>query len=159
MRWCENLPRSIIFSVEPKKCECENKCTGDLPFKWTYKNGVYPGHFESVLGKGGEGIVVQGSWHGKDAAFKFTPVKHTQKYVSDVENFMDLTPPKGGQFLRTDLQEGTQEYAQEHLERNLNEVFKMQATVGSAILKPYGHFRFVVLLTKNYCQTQTNFPV
>ena len=170
LKWCKKLPKSVFFSIEPQKCDCEQKCAGDLPYKWTYKNGVFPGYFDNVLGKGGEGIVIQGEWHRKDAAFKFTPVKHTKSYQppsrKDMENFFTivdeacskkklsleqaLTTSLGDsrcleeQFSKGTRREDTQEYAQENLEQNLNEVFKIQSTMGSSIVKPYGHYRYFI---------------
>ena len=142
----------MFFSIEPQLCDCETKCAGDLPYKWTYVNGVFPGSFESILGKGGEGTVIQGKWHSKEAAFKFTPVKHTQKYTSPEKKYVD--DPEIGESARKKLhEECTQEYAEEHLLRNLNEIFKMQATIGSAILKLYGHFRFVITTVSRLTST------
>ena len=158
----------MFFSIEPQICNCEQKCSGDLPYKWTYKNGVFPGNFESVLGKGGEGVVIQGRWHGKDAAFKFTPVKHTKKdrpnekfkmsyfeslyqelYVKKVqlEDALPVALAKASNAApREDCREDSQKFAQENLQKNLNEIFKMQSTMGSAIVKPYGHYRYLMLL-------------
>ena len=160
--FCEKLPKSVFFSIEPQICDCEQKCAGDLPYKWTYKNGVFPGHFDHVVGKGGEGVVIQGKWHGKDAAFKFSPVKHTdpvQKHPETVKaqlsahlvHAVNQNVPFDQAFKsfyeesnKTPFIPGnTQEDAEKYLMKDLNEIFKMQATTGSAILKHYGHFRFV----------------
>ena len=159
----------MFFSIEPQKCDCDKKCVGDLPYKWTYKSGVFPGQFECVLGRGGEGVVIQGSWHGKDAAFKFSPHKHTKKdkplskkqlkkYIESVqeEHFKKKIPldqalttalaKSSNAVPRENCKEDTQESAQKHLVKNLNEIFKIQSTVGSAIVKPYGHYRYLFLL-------------
>ena len=160
----------MFFSIEPQICDCERaKCAGDLPYKWTYKNGVFPGHFEDVLGKGGEGVVIQGEWHGKHAAFKFSPVKHTdpirkvpEKIKARVEQAIRQGMPfdqaiktfYSDSYKNSIMPENTQGHAQEYLMKDLNEIFKMQATIGSAILKPYGHFRFVCNSLVVICRSQ-----
>ena len=73
-----NLPsiKSTFYGI--KKFETEN-----LEEPWCYTTGVYDGKFGKVIGKGGEGIVVQGELNGDPAAYKFVVVKGVaQPYLS-----------------------------------------------------------------------------
>ena len=59
--------------------------SGNLPKPFHYKTGVYPGKYGCVIGRGGEGIVVQGDWANEPCAFKFVEIKNQKlrKLVSD----------------------------------------------------------------------------
>ena len=83
---------------------------------WFYTNGVFPGDFKEIIGKGGEGHVISGKWMGIDAAFKFIEIKNQKapKYVDD---------------------------GLEELKKRLTELNALKATKGSCILREYGHFQ------------------
>ena len=113
-----NLPssRSIFFSIEPFKCFCDVKCQSDLSNPWFYRNGIFDGKFDYVIGKGASGVVLHGYCHGVEAAFKFVDIGEQQflEYVTD--NLAELN-------------------------RKLGEMRSIQATRGSKILDFHGHFR------------------
>ena len=52
-----NMPKSksIYFPI----VDFENKT---LLGPWQYKNGVFPGKFNRLIGSGGEGYVLEGEW-------------------------------------------------------------------------------------------------
>ena len=106
-----NLPsiKSVFFPI--KKFS-----TGNLGEPWCYTTGVYDGKFGRVIGKGGEGTVIEGEWNGKPAAFKFVQIKGLKmnKTYSDA---------------MTDMNE------------RLKEMTEMMATPGDAILPFKAHFR------------------
>ena len=59
--------------------------SGNLPKPFNYITGVYPGKYGRVIGKGGEGTVIEGEWGNEPCAFKFVEVRN-QKFkqlVSD----------------------------------------------------------------------------
>ena len=108
--------KSIFFSIEPFECFCDTKCDSDLPNPWFYQNGVFNGQFDCRIGKGASGTVLHGFCHGVEAAFKFIDVGE-QKFKKKVqEHLVDLN-------------------------RKLAEMKKVQTTIGSKIVKFYGHFR------------------
>ena len=108
--------KSIAFSVKSFPCTCPTLCAGDLSEKWRYLVGVYPGQFDRIIGRGGEGIVISGLWHGEEAAFKFIPVRKLQAAEVVTDGLADLAT-------------------------RLNEMLTMQSTTGSSILKILGHYR------------------
>ena len=62
-----NIPtiKSIVFGVKSFPCTCTVLCAGDLSEEWLYFSGIFDGRFDRVIGQGGEGIVLNGYWHGK----------------------------------------------------------------------------------------------
>ena len=113
-----NLPtsKSIFFSIEPFKCFCDEKCESDLSNPWFYKNGIFDGRLDYLVGKGTSGIVLHGYCHGVEAAFKFVDI--------------------GKQKFEMKTSDGLAE-----LNRKLGEMRSIQATKGSKILDFKGHFR------------------
>ena len=106
-----NLPsvKSVFFSI--KKFS-----TGNVGEPWYYTTGVYDGKFGRVIGKGGEGTVIQGEWNGQPAAFKFVQMKGL-KFVLEFDDVM------------ADMNE------------RLKEMTEMMATPGDKILPFQAHFR------------------
>ena len=88
----------------------------DLGDPWCYTTGVYDGKYGGVIGKGGQGIVVQGEWNGQPAAYKFVQ-KKGQKLASGYDNSV------------ADMSE------------RLKEMTEMMATPGDEILPFEAHFR------------------
>ena len=113
-----NLPtsKSVFFSVEPLKCFCDQKCDSDLSTPWFYKNGVFDGKLDEIIGNGTSGVVLHGLCHGVEAAFKFIEIgrQNWQEYAED----------------------GIAE-----LNRQLGEMGSIQTTEGSKIVSFFGHFR------------------
>ena len=106
--------KSVYFTTRPFEGEFKDKTS--FPEPWFYENGVFDGKFSKFLGKGAAGTVLSGEWFGKKAAFKFVEVG-TQKnhtYTKDA--------------LKT-------------LAGKLTEMTSIQSTVGSKIVKFYGHYR------------------
>ena len=105
-----NLPsvKSVFYPIK-------NFPTGNLGEPWFYTTGVYDGKFGRVIGKGGEGTVIEGEWNGKPAAFKFVEIKGLK-----VTNYDDVM---------ADMNE------------RLKEMTEMMATPGDAILPFQAHFR------------------
>ena len=89
---------------------------GKLPSPFHYENGVYPGQFSRVIGKGAEGYVIQGVWNSEKAAFKFVKVRDQEmiRYVDD--SLVDMNT-------------------------RVREMLEMESITGSNILKFNGHFR------------------
>ena len=113
-----NLPtsKSIFFSIQSFECFCDHKCGSDLSTPWFYKNGVFDGQFDRILGKGASGVVLHGFCHGFEAAFKFVEVEQ-QEFKEYAEDALD------------------------ELNRKLGEMRSVQTTAGSKIVNFYGHFR------------------
>ena len=105
------MPKSVYFSVYP-----DSSYPTEMQEAWFYTNGVFPGEFEEIIGKGGEGHVISGKWMGVGAAFKFIEIKN-QKFQEIVR--------KG----------------QEDLKNRLTELNALKTTKGSCILREYGHFQ------------------
>ena len=106
----ENLPsiKSIYFPI--KKFD-----SGNLGLPWCYTTGVYPGKYGQVIGKGSEGIVIQGKWSGQLVAYKFVPYKkHKEDFSDDMLAEMNV---------------------------KLREMTDMQSTPGSSVMKIISHFR------------------
>ena len=90
--------------------------TGNLGEPWYYTTGVNDGKFGRVIGKGGEGTVVEGDWNGQPAAYKFVEIKGLKRG----KNYSDML---------ADMNE------------RLKEMTEMMATPGDAILPFQAHFR------------------
>ena len=90
--------------------------TGNLGNPWYYTTGVYDGKFERVVGKGGEGTVVQGEWNGQQAAYKFVDMKRLKFIDKHVDAMVDMS-------------------------ERLKEMTEMMSTTGDAILPFEAHFR------------------
>ena len=106
-----NLPsvKSVFYPIKQFQI-------GNLGEPWCYTTGVYDGKFGRVIGKGGEGTVIEGEFNGQPAAFKFVEMKglkSNQKY-SD---------------------------AMEDMNERLKEMTEMLATPGDVILSLEAHFR------------------
>ena len=89
---------------------------GNLARPFHYENGVYPGQFCRVVGKGAEGVVIEGVWNNEKAAFKFVRVRD-QKFMKTVEDGLA------------------------DMNIRLRELLEMDSITGSNILKFNGHFR------------------
>ena len=101
--------QSIYFPIKPFP-------SGNLPKEFHYENGVYPGKYVKAIGKGAEGIVIQGTWDNEKAAFKFVQVRD-QEYMEKVsDNLADMNS-------------------------RVREMIEMDSVTGSNILKFNGHFR------------------
>ena len=83
---------------------------------WYYKNGVYNGRFGRVLGQGANGVVIEGTFEGKEAAFKFVRTKWQKphQYSKDINAFLDA---------------------------QITEMSSITSTKGSRILTFLGHYR------------------
>ena len=79
---------SAFFSIEPFGCFCDLKCDSDLSTPWFYKNGIFDGKFDKIIGKGVSGIVLHGFCHGVEAAFKFVEIKEleVQEYLDEMRS-------------------------------------------------------------------------
>ena len=68
-----NIPtvKSIFFPIK-------SFSNGNLGRPFHYENGVYPGQFCRVVGKGAEGVVIEGIWNNEKAAFKFVQVRNPE---------------------------------------------------------------------------------
>ena len=109
--------KSIFFSIEPFSCSCEDKDGLGLPIPWFYKNGVFDGQFDSVIGKGASGVVLHGYFQGEEAAYKFVEIPKDTYYSGEIEDALS------------------------ELSRRLNEMRSLRSTNGSNIVDFYGHFR------------------
>ena len=112
-----NLPssKSIFFSIESFECSCDDKCSSDLSSPWFYKNGVFDGRFDAIIGKG-TSVVLHGFWHGIEAAFKFVPIQNRQYREFGSGSSAEVS-------------------------RKIGEMKSVQTTAASKIVKFYGHYR------------------
>ena len=106
--------KSIFFTTRPFPGEFEEK--SDFPDPWFYRSGVFDGKFRSIVGQGASGVVLNGEWYGKKAAFKFVEVgtQTYQKYTQDSIKSLD---------------------------EKLSEMTSISALVGTKIVSFYGHYR------------------
>ena len=111
-----NLPsqKSVYFTTRP--IEGEFKDENSFTDPWFYKTGVFDGKFDSLIGQGATGTVLRGEWFGKKAAFKFVDTG-TQIFQREFEDSL------------------------KSLEEKLSVMISIQSTVGSKIVKFYGHYR------------------
>ena len=105
-----NLPEeeSIFFQVKSFP-------SGNLISPFHYETGVYPGQFGRVIGKGGEGVVIEGKWNNEQAAFKFVTIRD-QKVTGFAEDTLA------------------------NMNARLREMIEMESINGSNIVKLNGHF-------------------
>ena len=106
-----NLPsvKSVFYPI--KKFS-----TGNLREPWCYTTGVYDGNFGRVIGKGGEGTVIQGKWNGQPAAYKFVEIKGLKCDKSYDDTMTDMN-------------------------KRLKEMTEMMTTPGDTIIPFQAHFR------------------
>ena len=90
--------------------------SGNLISPFYYENGIYPGQFCQVIGKGAEGIVIQGVWGNEKAAYKFVEVRD-QKFMETVEDSLA------------------------DMNTRVREMIEMESISRSNIMKFNGHFR------------------
>ena len=90
--------------------------SSSLPGPFRYRTGVYPGKFGRVIGKGGEGIVIETRLKNKACAFKFVEVRD-QKFKEKVRDTLEDTNAR------------------------LREMIEMETISGTNILKLEGHHR------------------
>ena len=90
--------------------------SGNLASPFNYENGFYPGQFGQVVGKGAEGIVIEGVWSNEKAAYKFVQVRD-QKFMRNVDDGLA------------------------DMNTRVREMIEMESITGSNILKFNGHFR------------------
>ena len=111
-----NLPtkKSVFFTTRPLPDEFEEK--SDFPDPWFYRTGVFDGKFQSVVGQGASGVVLNGEWYGKKAAFKFVEIE-SQNFQLFAEDC-----------IRT-------------LDEKLSEMISISALVGTKVVSFYGHYR------------------
>ena len=107
---------SNVPSIESIFFPIKSFLSGNLASPFHYENGVYPGQFCQFIGKGAEGIVIQGVWANEKAAFKFVEVRD-QKFMKMVEDGLA------------------------DMNSSVREMIEMESISGSNILKFNGHFR------------------
>ena len=105
-----NVPKteSIFYPIK--------KFSTCLPKPFLYRTGVYPGKFGRVVGRGGEGIVIESRLGNEACAFKFVEVR-------------DLTFKKKVRDTLADTN------------ARLREMIEMDTISGTNILKLEGHYR------------------
>ena len=89
---------------------------GNLPKPFHYETGVYPGQYGRVIGRGGEGIVIQGALGSEPCAFKFVEVRD-QKYKQKISDQL------------------------EDMNARLREMIEVEKISGTNVLKLKGHHR------------------
>ena len=108
------LVKSVFFSIK-------NFDVGNLGRPWHYTTGVYEGCFESILGRGSDGIVIKGKFCGRPVAYKFVQYKIFREREHQMKR-------------------GSDELFDE-MNKRLQEMVEMQSTPGSSIMKTIAHFR------------------
>ena len=104
--------QSIYFPIKPFQ-------SGNLPKPFQYVNGVYPGQYVKEIGRGAEGVVIEGTWDNEKVAFKFVQVRD-QMYIAGVKSVRDNLAD---------------------MNARVREMIEMDSVTGSNILKFDGHFR------------------
>ena len=106
-----NVPNieSIYFPIKPFP-------KGNLSKPFNYETGVYPGQYGRLIGRGGEGTVIQGVWSNQPCAFKFVEVRDL-KYIQKMDDNL------------------------EDMNARLREMIEMETISGTNILKLEGHYR------------------
>ena len=114
LKYATPMPKSIYYIVKKM-----NDFVPDQPY--FYNNGILPGTFDKLLGHGGEGSVVSGTWDNKKVAYKYVEIK-----FGKIKSFSDV---------------------QADLDKRLNEMTTINSTPGTAILDIIGHYRYVFVET------------
>ena len=106
-----NVPtlQSIYYPIKSFK-------NGNLPKPFNYKTGVYPGQYGRVIGRGGEGTVIEGIWGNEKCAYKFVEIKNPKFKTKVGDNLKDMNA-------------------------RLKEMIEMESLNGNNILKLEGHHR------------------
>ena len=106
-----NLPtvQSIYYPIKPFK-------SGNLSKPFNYKTGVYPGQYGRVIGRGGEGTVIEGIWGNEKCAYKFVEIKNQKQKDTVGDNLKDMNT-------------------------RLKEMIEMEKIGGSNVLKLEGYYR------------------
>ena len=110
--------KSIFFPIKKYR-------SGNLGNPWHYTTGVYKGHFGSILGKGSDGIVIQGKFSEQPVAYKFVQFK----VFDEFGNGKTCNKKVGTDQMHDDLK------------KRLKEMVEMQSTPGSSIMNIIVHFR------------------
>ena len=114
------MTSNLFFSTTSLPCNnpaCPKPCSQDLKKAWYYKNGkIYDFKLTDLIGKGAEGAVFEGPFHGRQAAFKFVEIQNFKVPESMTDRINDL-------------------------QKRLKEMEKLTITKGSNILPLYGHVR------------------
>ena len=107
---------SNVPSIESIYYSIKSFPSGNLPKPFNYITGVYQGKYGRVIGRGGEGIVIQGVWGSEPCAFKFVEVRDQKlkKFVSDTLEDMNV---------------------------RLREMIEVEKISGANVLKLEGHHR------------------
>ena len=107
---------SNVPSIESIYFPIKSFPSGNLSKPFNYETGVYPGQYGRVIGRGGEGTVIQGIWANQPCAYKFVEVRD-QKYMETTnDNLKDMNV-------------------------RLKEMIEMENITGTQILKLEGHHR------------------
>lgn len=123
-KFIASLPKSIYFTIDGHKCRCHQlPCSNHFFDSWHYSNGVFNGHFTRIIGSGGEGVVIEGWWCGKPAAYKFVPITSPEIKIQSFPFIMDST--------------------MKNLEKTLNESRQLNGAQVDSVVTFYGHFRYV----------------
>ena len=130
LRSLSQATKSIYFSIAKNgfQCLCQTAnnqhCQHFLTEPWFYQNGVFNSCLSKSdegklveIGRGGQGIVLEGKWCNKPAAFKFVRIRqekeakiHTHDVIAEMNN-------------------------------QINEMKVMNKIQGNSFVKIYGHFR------------------
>ena len=120
-----DLTPDLFFSTTSLPCisqTCDKSCKQGLPDPWYYNNGlVWDFKKTDRIGKGAEGIVFSGKFHGREAAFKMVEIKNLKTAKFAYEAIDDL-------------------------KTRLSEMHNLSKANGQNILPFYGHIRLVFVL-------------
>ena len=133
-----NLPtqKSVYFPIQSFAC-CNKQCEFDLSEPWFYKNGTFPGHFETKIGQGASSIVLRGTFQHKKAAFKFVEIENEPSPIVDVMDlFKTFKIGETQKFRQMKMKDTLKE-----LNKQLNDMTSVQSVSGNKIVQFYGHFR------------------
>ena len=113
----DSLQKSIYFTIDGYTCHCsQSHCSNTLLGPWRYSTGVLNGKFTRVIGRGGEGIVLEGLWCGEKSAFKFVQISNQTYHV----------------YVKDSIKE---------LRRRLNEAVQYSETQSDLVVPFFAHYR------------------
>ena len=85
------MSSNLFYSTVDLPCPCQTQCHQHLPNAWYYQNGlIFDFELTDLIGRGGEGAVFEGHYHGNEAAFKMVEIKGLAQFEKLGDGVKDL---------------------------------------------------------------------
>lgn len=110
-----------IYNIYINQTRSQTSCPCGLGESWRYSNGVLNGQFTHVIGRGGEGSVIEGMWCGIKSAYKFVPISN-ERFIENIDE------------------------SRKELERRLNESVQCSEAQSDLVVPFFAHYRYVTFL-------------